>query len=302
LAEDTPTGKGSGESPPAGWYPDPTDAQVARYWDGRGWTDFTGPLESPSSHPAAAPALERPRRLGSLAWAAYSVLALTLLANLADMVISLDYGSTLETQIDDRSLTLDEAYDAEDTYAIAGGGYALSMLAAAIGFLIWFNRAYKNAKGLTRRPLRYGTGWSVGAWFIPIFNFWRPKQIANDVWRAGDSRARDNERWNDLEVSSLVHWWWVFYLLAGFIGGIAGGLLSIDPVLSDSVLAAQGEPTVGSEPSSDDLEQERAAAIVNAASSAFFLVAGVLAILFVKQASERQDERIAETDAEQPAT
>lgn len=29
---------------PAGWYPDPNNAQLQRYWDGGSWTDHTAPL------------------------------------------------------------------------------------------------------------------------------------------------------------------------------------------------------------------------------------------------------------------
>ncbi len=32
---------------------------------------------------------------------------------------------------------------------------------------------------------RYGHGWAIGGWFVPILNFWRPMQVVNDVWRAG---------------------------------------------------------------------------------------------------------------------
>lgn len=30
-------------SPPPNWYPDPSGRAGFRWWDGRGWTDFTGP-------------------------------------------------------------------------------------------------------------------------------------------------------------------------------------------------------------------------------------------------------------------
>ena len=29
------------ETPPAGWYPDPQDAEKQRYWDGNAWTEHT---------------------------------------------------------------------------------------------------------------------------------------------------------------------------------------------------------------------------------------------------------------------
>lgn len=40
--------------PPPGWYPDPRDPNLARYWDGKRWTEFTGPRD------AAAPATPPP--------------------------------------------------------------------------------------------------------------------------------------------------------------------------------------------------------------------------------------------------
>ena len=146
---------------------------------------------------------------------------------------------------------------------------------------------------ITGQPLRFGAGWSIGAWFIPIFNLWRPKQIANDIWRGGDPAARDNSAWAALRVSPLVHWWWALYLLAGMIGGIGGAMLSVDPVLSDSVAFEQGRPTVGdAPPTMSELESERAAGIVLAVSAALEAVAAIVAIYFVKQASERQDKAI----------
>ena len=34
------------ETPVAGWYPDPENPQMARYWDGSQWTDERRPLDS----------------------------------------------------------------------------------------------------------------------------------------------------------------------------------------------------------------------------------------------------------------
>jgi hypothetical protein len=42
--------------PPAGWYPDPRDPDLARYWDGKAWTEFVGPRKGrpPASPPPVA--------------------------------------------------------------------------------------------------------------------------------------------------------------------------------------------------------------------------------------------------------
>jgi hypothetical protein len=55
---------------------------------------------------------------------------------------------------------------------------SLSLIASgitAILFLVWFYRAYRNLVRSGIQDLRYAPGWAVGSWFIPFFNFVRPK-------------------------------------------------------------------------------------------------------------------------------
>ncbi|MGC4109256.1 MAG: DUF2510 domain-containing protein [Nocardioides sp.] len=56
----TPT---AGDSPPAGWYPDPDDREHERYWDGHAWTDHRQPIPAGSASPeetAVLPRAEQP--------------------------------------------------------------------------------------------------------------------------------------------------------------------------------------------------------------------------------------------------
>ena len=240
----------------------------------------------PPTGTSPQPAIDPPRRLGGIAWWAYSVLGLAIVANLIQIPIALDYADKVQLQIDHHSLTLQEAKDAEDAFGAASILYGVSALTGAIGFLIWWWRAYSNLPGITRQELRFGRGWAIGAWFVPILNLWRPKQIGNDIWRGGDPNARGNRDWTSLPVNQLVHWWWALYLLASVLDGVAGALLSTDPVLSNSVSGHNA-------PTTSDLREEHAAAVVYAASSAIEVIAAATAIVFIKRASDRQDERIA---------
>lgn len=55
--------------PPAGWYPDPQDAQQQRYWDGSTWTGHTAPSGAPPSAPTGdAPAYGAPVPAGPPSW------------------------------------------------------------------------------------------------------------------------------------------------------------------------------------------------------------------------------------------
>ena len=69
-----------------------------------------------------------------------------------------------------------------DRIAIAALIMIVIYLIGAVIFLFWLRRAYGNLDALHARR-RYGKGWSIGAWFVPILNLFRPKQIANDIWR-----------------------------------------------------------------------------------------------------------------------
>lgn len=301
------------DGPPAGWYPDPNDPERSRYWNGSAWTAHTGPLEGepgpppkgPFAEPGPSPATqaerEAPTPLHGMAWWAYSVLAFSVLANVFYATVSLIYAGKVQTQIDTHSLTLAQAEDAEHLFNVGGVIWLISLAAAAIGFLVWWYPAYSNLPRLTGYSRRFGRGWSIGAWFVPILSLWRPKQIGNDIWRSGDPEARGNEQWASLPVSPLVHWWWAIYLLTSFFGGIAGALLSSDPVLSNSVVAA-GLAPLADPPTHADLVREHSAAIALAISGVVEIGSAVLAILFVKAATERQDRAITATEANEATT
>ena len=96
-----------------------------------------------------------------------------------------------------------EATPSSDFAAVGFAAYVLT----AIVFLIFFHRAYSNLAVLGPGEQRWKTGWSVGSWFIPFLNLFRPKQIANDIWRGSDGSA----------VPPVFNWWWAFFL----VGGIA---------------------------------------------------------------------------------
>ena len=83
--------------------------------------------------------------------------------------------------------------------------YWLIQLFTRITFLFWFRRAYENAAANGMR-LRYALGWSVGAWFVPIVNYWWPARMANDMWRHAVARTR-------MRTLNLVVPWWCSWVL-----------------------------------------------------------------------------------------
>lgn len=146
-----------------------------------------------------------------------------------------------------------------DRIALAALILIIVYLIGAVIFLFWFHRAYANLDPLHARR-RHGKGWSIGGWFVPILNLFRPKQIANDIWR-GSGEAEDRR------IPLFVHLWWVFWLIGTFGENAYGNMT---------------EDTVG---------EERFATIVLAVTEVAEILAGVLAILLVSRITRRQEER-----------
>ncbi|EHN72645.1 LigA protein, partial [Streptomyces coelicoflavus ZG0656] len=87
---------------------------------------------------------------------------------------------------------------------VAEGLGLLVLLAAATVWVCWFRRMRQNAESFAPGRIRYRPGLAVGSWFIPVVNFFLPKQIANDIWTATTGRPSGAGRW-------LMHtWWWLW--------------------------------------------------------------------------------------------
>ena len=156
--------------------------------------------------------------------AAVVVLAIVMVADTVGVLFgSLEF--QLLSRVKAGEFVTDAELSASDSRQAAIGIVQIALyLVAAIFFLRWFRRAYRNLPALGTTYLRWSPGWSVGYWFIPIWNLVRPKQLANDIWRASDPErpASDGDAWRKANVPSLLAWWWGVFLLAGFVGRYAG--------------------------------------------------------------------------------
>jgi uncharacterized protein DUF4328 len=115
------------------------------------------------------------------------------------------------------AVVTDAELDASDgRQAVFGLLQLWMLLVALVVFIRWLRAAYRGVDRLAPGVRRYGHGWAIGAWFVPFLNLWRPKQIVNDVWRAGGTRG----------ASEPLPWWlnvwWAGWLAAGALSQFAG--------------------------------------------------------------------------------
>jgi hypothetical protein len=185
-------------------------------------SDLSDVPPSPPRTPDEQPVDRRYRSLRPPAYAAMALLTLGLLAGATSFAIEMNHYGVLADL--DRGAIRDgsDLSRAEELVRVADLVRFGVFVAAAIVFLAWFSRAYRNLERLGVPGLRYTPGWAVGAWFVPILNVFRPKQVANDIWRASDPQlARRSEGWHGREVSPWLHWWWAFWVAGGVFGNQA---------------------------------------------------------------------------------
>jgi general stress protein CsbA len=134
------------------------------------------------------------------------------------------------------------------------------LLAAAAAFLRWFHHAYANLPALGRTRRR-ATGWAVGAWFVPLLNLVRPKQMADEIWEAATGAS----------VPLYVHLWWATFLAGRLIGNAASSVL-LDDATATMLQTAAGWLVV---------------------SDALSVVAGILLIRYIRRVTAAADARAA---------
>jgi hypothetical protein len=80
-------------------------------------------------------------------------------------------------------------------------------------FLMWVYRVNRNVRALGAEGLRYTPGWSVGWFFIPIWNLFMPYKVIKELWQANSSSS--NLEWRSAPVSPVLGTWWAVGLLLG---------------------------------------------------------------------------------------
>lgn len=134
---------------------------------------------------------------------------LSILSNLLELQLLFDF------QSGDYSSAEIAAADVSDQRQ-AAIGLLSSAIFVVSGFLIlkWVYRANSNARRLGATHLRFTPGWAVGWYFIPLLNLVRPYQAMKEIWRASSNPVN----WKTEPVSSLLRWWWFFWIVFSFLG------------------------------------------------------------------------------------
>ncbi len=93
----------------------------------------------------------------------------------------------------------------------------LVFVVTGVTFLKWIHRANFNARALGAQGMVFTPGWSVGWYFIPFANLWKPFQAMKEIWQASQNPAS----WPTQPVPSLLTNWWTLWLATNFLGQLS---------------------------------------------------------------------------------
>jgi hypothetical protein len=102
-----------------------------------------------------------------------------------------------------------------------------AFIGSAITFIQWFRRAYFNAH-IVFQGMRYSEGWAAGAWFIPIFWWIGPFQIASDFFKKTEARLKEEGVVKGKSKFHVVALWWGFWVASSLFNQI-DDTLGVEP-------------------------------------------------------------------------
>ncbi len=173
-----------GSTTPPGWYPDPSDPRLVRWWDGHAWTAHQAPLQAPQQV-QYQPVFKAPRTPISEQTPVYTpfIWAITLLP-----LVSVLFMLTWQPEF--RVITTRQGVTTLDPFSIYTPGYFLLMASSLViyGLSVFF--AYLDHQRLARsgvvRPFHWAWTFLNSAVYVigrsVIVNKVAPKRGLLPVW------------------------------------------------------------------------------------------------------------------------
>jgi hypothetical protein len=121
----------------------------------------------------------------------------------------------------------------------------LQLIAGIASIIVWFMwvfRSNKLARALGATAMKYSPGWSVGWFFVPVMNLFKPYFAMKEIYLATmDPKGFDTEKEVEDQPESLniMKLWWLVYLVDSWLGRIAfRQTMRADTI--DQLIAANG--------------------------------------------------------------
>ncbi len=102
----------------------------------------------------------------------------------------------------------------------------LTFLGVGVGLAKWLNACYLYAKEVIGATGFKQNGFATSfAWFIPLYNLFKPYQIVNEIFKSGAPGYEQPDGWKKESWSGPLLTWWIFWAFTHFIWWLLGLVL-----------------------------------------------------------------------------
>lgn len=155
------------------------------------------------------PQRSRAKMLAALLWAAFAMQVVTALLDLY-ATRTIPNWSSPDGYIPDDKMPL------VMLIGVVGLGTSVLTIVTIVFYCVWAFGANKNARALGADGMTHSAGWTVGWFFIPIANLWKPYQAIKEVAEASDP-TRGPGDWKGVGVPAIFGWWWAAWIVNNIV-------------------------------------------------------------------------------------
>jgi hypothetical protein len=190
-----------------------------------------------------------PRRMRPIAAFSNAVTALAVFVVLAGVFDALARWRQIDYLVE---LSNGRAADVERAVALdrsaleTGFGLSALLLVHLTVFVAWFHRAHSNLVHAELPKLEYASWWTIGGFFVPVLQLFRPAQVMTETWKgtsyfAGLGRSTS---WQSAPTTPTIATWWGAWLVALLLFAVPVWFPIGDPLTLATVILAQRMTTV----------------------------------------------------------
>lgn len=176
-------------------------------------------------------------------WSLYAqvfISIVALISNILEYQLFSDFQNGVYTS---HELAFAAAQSSDARQGVVGMVQFFILLISGILILKWIYRANYNARQLGASEMMFTPGWSIGWYFIPIANLWKPYQAMKEIWRA----SYNPQSWRSQTVPSLLAWWWSFWIVSNILANASFRLAKraeeFNEILAANVVAQLSDVT-----------------------------------------------------------
>jgi hypothetical protein len=145
------------------------------------------------------------------------LLVSVVLADVAGVYSGISRSELIDAALDGFPVDDQRAVSDNFRYWLTETAYKALLVPAAILFVLWEYRAYRNLGPLGARRIRHSPAMAVGWWFVPVAWWFNPCSTMLEIWRNSDPQGTG--LYGRSRPASLIGVWWSI-VVVGTIGAL----------------------------------------------------------------------------------